>query len=328
MGGSVSQTISGDFDSYHLELDLGSRLDVGDGSSVKVEIFVGSTSIKSQTYDTSAASQALGTVSHKVLDTITLDPSQKGLPVKVVISNLGGSQLLFDNVVLTGIDTTAPVVTSSLANDAGDSNTDMITNVATLTGTGDANAVVHFTVDGNAIAQTATANSAGVWTFTPTGLSNGQHTIVASETDAGGNTGTASLTFTLDTIAPTIAIGTVAGNDRVSADEGASGFTVSGTTSGVEDGQSVTVSLNGHSYSAQVTSNAWSLTVPGTDAIADGPYTITANVSDVAGNAATQATRAITINETISASNIVDHHLVEATEATAGNGDSDSDDHA
>ena len=110
-----SQTIGGDFDSYHLELDLGSRLDTGDGSSVKVEIFVGSTVIKSQTYDTSAASQAHGAVSHKVLDTITLDAAQKGLAVKVVITNLSGSQSLFDNVVLTGIDTAPPIVTSSLA---------------------------------------------------------------------------------------------------------------------------------------------------------------------------------------------------------------------
>ena len=67
---------------------------------------------------------------------------------------------------------------------------------------------MHFTVDGSAIAQTATANASGVWSFTPTGLADGAHTIVASETDVAGNTGTASLSFTLDTtapVAPTIA---------------------------------------------------------------------------------------------------------------------------
>ncbi len=59
-------------------------------------------------------------------------------------------------------------------------------------------------VDGTAIAQTATANSGGVWTFTPTGLADGSHTIVASETDAAGNTGSASFSFTLDTTAPVV----------------------------------------------------------------------------------------------------------------------------
>jgi len=60
---------------------------------------------------------------------------------------------------------------------------------------------VHFTVDGAAIAATATANASGAWAFTPSGLADGAHTIVASETNAAG-TGTGSLSFTLDTHAP------------------------------------------------------------------------------------------------------------------------------
>ena len=102
------------------------------------------------------------------------------------------------------VDIVAPAVTESLANDTGSSSTDKVTSNGTLSGSGDANAVVHFTVDGNAIGQTATANASGVWSFTPTGLADGAHTIVASETDAAGNTGTASVAFTLDTTAPTI----------------------------------------------------------------------------------------------------------------------------
>ena len=65
------------------------------------------------------------------------------------------------------LDTTAPAVTVHLANDTGSSSTDKITSDPTLTGTGDANAVVHFTVDGNAIAATAIADALGAWTFTP-----------------------------------------------------------------------------------------------------------------------------------------------------------------
>ena len=100
-----------------------------------------------------------------------------------------------------------PVVTERLANDTGVFASDRITKDPTVTGSGDAHAVVHFTIDGSLIAGTATADSSGLWTFTPTGLADGSHTIVASETNAGG-TGSASLTFTLDrTVAtPTIAL--------------------------------------------------------------------------------------------------------------------------
>ena len=107
------------------------------------------------------------------------------------------------------IDTKPPAVTEQLTTDTGVSASDKITNNDTLKGGGDPNAVVQFIVDGNPIAATTTASSTGAWTFMPTGLADGQHTVVASETDAAGNTGTASLTFTLDTTAP-IATGIVA----------------------------------------------------------------------------------------------------------------------
>jgi len=97
-----------------------------------------------------------------------------------------------------------PVVTESLKNNTGTAG-DKLTSDPTLTGSGDPNAVVHFTIDGIQIAATTTADASGAWTLTPTGLGDGPHTIVGSETNAGG-TGTASLTFTLDTKAPTVTV--------------------------------------------------------------------------------------------------------------------------
>src|SRR6202012_3617777 len=73
------------------------------------------------------------------------------------------------------------------------------------------------------------------WTFTPTGLADGSHTIVASQTDGFGNTGTASLTFTLDTTAPTIAI-TSAGGPTNQASQ-----TVTGTVDVADAGATVTI---------------------------------------------------------------------------------------
>ena len=127
------------------------------------------------------------------------------------------------------VDRTAPAVTTALADDTGSSLSDSITSDPNLTGSGDPNATVHFTVDGNPISATAVADATGAWSFTPTGLSDGPHTMAASETDAAGNTGTASLTLTLDTAAHAT-IGPLTSDDVVNASEASSGFVISGVT--------------------------------------------------------------------------------------------------
>jgi Ca2+-binding RTX toxin-like protein len=152
----------------------------------------------------------------------------------------------------------------------------MITSDPTLTGTADPNAVVHFTVDGSVIAATATANSSGAWSFTPTGLADGQHTIVASETNAAGSTDTASLTFTLDTtldVLPPIPVftGAVQSNGQV---------TLTGTTGEAND----TISLyDGNTWVGFATTGSdgsWSF-------IASAPSNVVhsygANATDLSG---------------------------------------------
>ena len=112
------------------------------------------------------------------------------------------------------LSTTGPTLTEALAIDTGSSASDHITSNDALSGTGLANTVVHFTIDGTAIAATVTAERTGAWSFTPTGLADGAHTIVASQTDSFGNTGTASLSFTLDTTAPVVAITSAGRSDQ------------------------------------------------------------------------------------------------------------------
>ncbi len=100
------------------------------------------------------------------------------------------------------LDTTAPAVTEALAHDTGASAADQVTSDPTLTGSGDPGATVTLTEGGTALG-TATADASGAWSFTPA-LADGAHTIVASETDAAGNTGTATTSLTLDTKPPTV----------------------------------------------------------------------------------------------------------------------------
>ena len=112
------------------------------------------------------------------------------------------------NLSLTGltqtgpqIDTTAPHVTMALVSDTGTSSTDRITSNPAVTGSSDPNALITLR-EGTTVVGTTTANASGTWSVTPTGLPQGSQTITASETDGAGNTSTASVSFTLDSVAP------------------------------------------------------------------------------------------------------------------------------
>jgi hypothetical protein len=112
-------------------------------------------------------------------------------------------------------------------------------------------------------------------------------------------------TLQIDTTVPTIAINTIAGNNNVNAQEASTGFAVSGTSTNVENGQVVTVNIVNSqnvvvdSYTASDQNNAWSVSVTSAQAqaLADGAYTVTADVADKAGNLSPLATRALIVDE-------------------------------
>jgi hypothetical protein len=94
--------------------------------------------------------------------------------------------------------------TLHLANDTGPSSSDNITSDPTVTENGYPNAFVSLVIDGTPLATTLQADASGIWSYSPQALSDGTHTIVASEFAAGVHAstvalGTAALTFTLDT---------------------------------------------------------------------------------------------------------------------------------
>lgn len=136
--------------------------------------------------------------------------SNPGVVNAVTASDLTELNLLgWDPVAST--PPTTPVVTVGLASDTGWSSTDGVTANDALTGTADPNATVKIAL-GSTILGTATTNANGAWSFTPTGLADGQYTITASETNAAGLTGSASLNFTLDTAVPVVTSDTVSGS--------------------------------------------------------------------------------------------------------------------
>ena len=69
-------------------------------------------------------------------------------------------------------------------------------------------------------------------------------TVTANVSDLAGNAVQATRTVAHDATAPTIAINAIAIDDNINATEAASPVAISGTTTGVENGQTVTVLLN------------------------------------------------------------------------------------
>ncbi|MDW4789103.1 Ig-like domain-containing protein, partial [Escherichia coli] len=71
---------------------------------------------------------------------------------------------------------------------------------------------------------------------------------------------------TVDLAAVAISINTVSGDDVINAAEKGADLTLSGSTSGVELGQTVTVTFGGKTYTATVAGDgSWTTIVPAAD---------------------------------------------------------------
>ncbi|MGS6164226.1 Ig-like domain-containing protein [Enterobacter mori] len=221
------------------------------------------------------------------------------------------------------VDTTSPVV--SIATLSGDDvlNAAEAQQPLTVHGSSSAEAGQTVTVTLGGKTYTATVANDGTWTLDVpaadlASLSEGVLTVTASVNDKAGNSGQTTHTLTVDTVAPTVTISTVADDDIVNNAEKLAGQTISGTTT-AEQGQTVTVSFNGHSYQATVAADgSWSVFVPGRDflGLSDGDYTITAAVSDKAGNPGS-ATHDVTLNgdvPTITINTFAQDDIVNAAE--------------
>lgn len=119
-------------------------------------------------------------------------------------------------------------------------------------------------------------------------LLNGDYTFIVTATFPDGS-GLPEVSDTqqvvVDTVAPTLTINTFTSDNLVNGDEIGTAQTISGVSNAI--GSLVNVELNGTTYYAVVQADGnWSVDVPQTDmaALSFGNYTITATISDAAGN--------------------------------------------
>ncbi|WP_296129339.1 retention module-containing protein [Pseudomonas sp. Ga0074129] len=170
------------------------------------------------------------------------------------------------SIVFT-LDTQVIAPTLTLNSDSGTPG-DRITNDGTYNvGGAEPGAVVEFSTDGV------------TWSPAAPVAVEGSNTIQVRQTDIAGNTSpTSSLTFILDTTPPVI---TVNAPDNVNDATPA----INGTTDAA-DGSTITLTItqgsNTFTFTTVANGGTFSVDVP--SALTDGPYNVTASVTDTAGN--------------------------------------------
>ncbi|WP_080940066.1 Ig-like domain-containing protein [Chromobacterium violaceum] len=198
------------------------------------------------------------------------------------------------------VDTTAPGAPAGLAlsaaTDTGSSHSDGKTsnNQPTVQGTAEANSTVTVYVDGTVMG-TATADGSGVWTYNLTSsLSEGNHSIRATATDAAGNISGQSSAYniTVDTTAPAAPSGlalSAASDTGSSHSDGKTSNnqpTVQGTA---EANSTVTVYVDGTAVGTATTDGSGAWTYNLTNSLSEGNHSIRATATDAAGNASGQS---------------------------------------
>jgi peptidoglycan/xylan/chitin deacetylase (PgdA/CDA1 family) len=281
----------------------------GDESQVTVRVFEGSatTGTPSQTKTVPLASNGSWSVSADALgDGVhTVEASQLDAS-----GNRGTSAPATFTVATTPVDTTAPTVTIAGPADGAtvaDSTPRVSGTAGTAAGDDDEVSVSVYPASDTSgdVVQVAAAavGSGGAWSVDLATLADGSYTLLASQTDAAGNTGTSSaVTFTVsttptDTTAPTVTITSPAAGSTVRTAD----VVVSGAA-GTAEGDAATVTLRAWSgtgtsgtpaqeVTAAVTATGWSTTLMG---LAPGTYTLRATQADASGNVGQSATRTFT----------------------------------
>lgn len=187
----------------------------------------------------------------------------------------------------------APTATPSIpdlsaASDSGLSSTDNITNVTTPVFTGKAVALATVILfDGATQIGSGIADAAGDWSIKTSALAPGNHAVTAKATTAGGtSSASAALTIMIDTTAaaPTTPDLLAVSDSGLSAGDNITNVTTPSFAGKGEAGARITL-FDGATAIGTGTVGVLGNWAVKTSALAAGTHSITARISDVAGNA-------------------------------------------
>ncbi|KAA1152803.1 hypothetical protein EU510_12175 [Pseudoalteromonas sp. FUC4] len=181
------------------------------------------------------------------------------------------------------IDLTDPAITINPIEDTNDVTPSVSGNVIDVPAGTEVTLVITDS-EGNEQTLTTMTNADGTYTADIVAdLSEGDFTVTASVSDTAGNSSTATVTGTVDLTAPSVTINNIADTNDTTP-------TLTGSTQGLASGSEVTLIITdslGAEQQLVTTISAdgtWSIEIP--TALSEGDFTVTANVSDNAGNAA------------------------------------------
>ncbi|WP_142503721.1 Ig-like domain-containing protein, partial [Lelliottia amnigena] len=266
-GDSVTVTIGGQ--TYTTVLDASGNWSVGVPASVISALSDGTVTVSVNVTD---AAGNTGSGSHNV----TIDT---GLP-SLGFNAISGDNVL--NAVEKGHDLSVDGISANLAE-----------------GT-------RVTVTLNGKQYTATTAADGRWSLTIpaadlAGLGEANYTLNASATNGVGNSISGSANLQVDTALPGVTINAIATDNVINADEVAAGQTISGTVVNAQQGNTVTVTIGGNTYTTTVQNDlSWSVNVPADvlTALGNGDLTVTASVTNGVGNSGS-GERDITIDASL-----------------------------
>ncbi|MBB1444893.1 DUF5801 repeats-in-toxin domain-containing protein, partial [Pseudoalteromonas sp. SG43-3] len=274
----------------------GTAVGVGDGRTVTVTVTDGATT---KTFTATVTGEAY-TISDEDLSAF----NDGEITATAAVSDLAGNTATSQDTAI--IDQTAvTTITMAAGDDVVNSDEQSSVVVSGVIDEADTNqtATVTFTDSKNdtIVVTGVLINAAGEWVIDATditGLADGEIEASVSALDVEGNLATNKTSFTKDTTA-TVTVDINDTDDNVINGNGENtNVEITGTTTGVEDDQKVTVVVkdeagNERSFEATVTNNAYTITGADLSGLNDGKLTATATVSDVADNTATNTDTAI-----------------------------------
>ena len=241
-------------------------------------------------------------------------------------------------------DPTARDVIGSVALSAGeDANNDGVINTAELGVDGKVNVDISLGADAvvgdviiiNGESHTLTQSEIDAQkVVTAVSVADGSNTIIVTHDDGLGHVDTAETIVHVDTSAPnstttTVTIDNITADNILNATEASGNVTISGSVAGdYRVGDAVTVNVNGTDIPTTVqTGGAWSISVAGSELVADADKTVNVSVSasDAAGNIGivtqdkvytVDTTPPDSSSTTITIDNITADNILNATEAS------------
>ncbi|HIA7930862.1 TPA: BapA-related adhesin SiiEA [Escherichia coli] len=276
-----------------------------------------------KTYTTTVAGDGSWTTTVPAADLSALRDGDAS--VQASVSNVNGNTASATHAY--SVDATAPMLTINTIATDDILNAAEAGNPLTISGSSTAEAGQTVTVTLNGVTYSGIVQADGSWSVSvPTAdLSNltaSQYTVNASVSDKAGNPASTSHGLAVDISVPVLTINTVSGDDIINAAEHGQALVISGSSTGGEAGDVITVTLNSKTYTTTLdASGNWSVGVPLSDvtALGSGPQTITATITDAAGNS-DDASRTVTVNltaPTIGINTIASDDVINATEKGA-----------